>query len=164
MTDATRALDDIEEEIIFKCIDGIMMNHYLKLNGTDLTKINADDFKSLGKSFKMLQMPKSKCEFCINKTKKGDLNNWHYMNTMDPPPYSEQARAYTRKQFATVLLSMSELEPSLNDILKIYVRCAQIEKSGKGKVLDYKAEMNKAQTAVMPHVKSLDDYYKRCKP
>ena len=133
---AEAAMDEIEENI-FKYIDGQMFHHLLLQKGSN----------------KKLHMPKSGLEFSIKKDgefcfgKKGEK------------AYSEEAKAYERKDFANVLKGMAELDKEISVLEDAYKECMKISKEGKGEVPDVKKAIKDSSKILIPYNSELEKIY-----
>lgn len=133
---AEAAMDEIEENI-FKYLDGQMFHHVSLQKGTS----------------KKLNMPKSKLEFSIKKDgefcfgKKGEK------------PYSEEAKAYERKDFANVLKGMAELDKGVSVLEDAYKECMKVAKDGKGELPAYKKAIKEFSEILAPYNTELEKIY-----
>lgn len=152
---ARKGMDEIEEEVIFRGIDGLMMHYYLKSATKPAKDYGICDEKNLYIDTNyVVRMPKSKHIFTL---KNGD--HYYFMKEDDPPPYSEQARRYTPKMFSDILWGMTELEPGLQNALDAYKECIKIEKSGKGTVPKYLQQaIKEAHKILLPYRDELAKY------
>ena len=133
---AEAAMDEVEENI-FKYLDGQMFHHLSQQKGTS----------------KKLNLPKSKLEFSIKKD--GEF----CFGLKGVKPYSEEAKAYERKDFANVLKGMAELDKEISILEDAYKECMRVAKEGKGDVPDVKKAIKEVAKVLAPYNTELEKIY-----